>query len=99
MARKMSELAPARKPTTRKTKPWHHHRSAGLVAIICTMLQYALRYECGYQDKEVVYNQATIGEDARGTIASMKASREKREPVVCFLRETVGLALFELGAF
>ena len=27
-----------------------------------------------------------MGEDARGTIASMKARREKREPVVCFLR-------------
>ena len=34
----------------------------------------------------MVYNQATMGEDARGTIASMKARREKREPVVCFLR-------------
>ena len=46
--------------------------------------------ESGYQDKEVVYSQATMGEDARGTIASMKASREKREPVDCFLGETVG---------
>ena len=25
-----------------------------------------------------------MGEEARGTMASMKASREKREPVVCF---------------
>ena len=49
-----------------------------------------LEYESGYQDKEVVYSQATMGEDARGTIASMKASREKREPVDCFLGETVG---------
>ena len=32
----------------------------------------------------MVYSQATMGEDARGTIASMKARREKREPVVCF---------------
>ena len=29
-----------------------------------------------------------MGEDARGTIASMKASREKRDPVVCFWEET-----------
>ena len=29
-----------------------------------------------------------MGDDARGTIASMKASREKRDPVVCFWEET-----------
>ena len=55
--------------------------------------------ESGYQDKEVVYSQATMGEDARGTIASMKASREKREPVDCFLGETVGLPFLELELF
>ena len=36
-----------------------------------------------------------MGEDARGTIASMKARREKREPVVCFL----GFRFLDSGGF
>ena len=46
-----------------------------------------------------------MGEDARGTIASMKASREKREPVVCFVSvvcfwgEFGGFGFLEPGGF
>ena len=40
-----------------------------------------------------------MGEDARGTIASMKASREKRDPVVCFWEETACPGFFMSGDF
>ena len=46
-----------------------------------------------------------MGEDARGTIASMKASREKRDPVVCFFSvvgfwgEFGGFRFLEPGGF
>ena len=40
-----------------------------------------------------------MGADARGTIASMKASREKRDPVVCFWEETACPGFFMSGDF
>ena len=40
-----------------------------------------------------------MGEDTRGTIASMKASREKRDPVVCFWEETACPGFFMSGDF